>query len=194
MARKLRRIVPGLPVHVVQRGVNRCDIFANDKDRNIYLQYLIEASDHHSCPVHCYVLMGNHVHLLMTSSRPTALSTTMQSLNTRYAMYFNRVHERTGPLWEGRFRASVVDNDAYLKVCYQYIELNPVRANFCQRPEDYRWSSHRCHAYGELDPLITFHIGYTMLGKDDSARQKQYRRWFDTSPTEDDLQQIRAGV
>jgi putative transposase len=181
-------------VHVVQRGVNRCDIFANDKDRNIYLQYLIEASDKNSCPVHCYVLMGNHVHLLMTSPVADALSATMQSLNTRYAMYFNRVHERTGPLWEGRFRTSVVDNDGYLKVCYQYIEMNPVRAGFCEAPADYRWSSHRFHAFGDPDLLVTPHRAHTALGRTREERQKRYRSWFRQRLAEEQLEAIRSGV
>ena len=194
MARKPRTIIPGLPVHVVQRGVNRCDIFANDEDRSIYLQYLIEASYKNNCPVHCYVLMGNHVHLLMTSPVAEGLSSTMQSLNTRYAMHFNRIHERTGPLWEGRFRTSVVDNDAYLKVCYQYIEMNPVRAGFCEAPNAYRWSSHRFHAYGEPDLLVTPHRGYLALGRTAEERQMRYRGWFRQRLAKEQLEQIRSGV
>jgi putative transposase len=194
MARKLRIVIPGLPVHVVQRGVNRCDIFTNDKDRNIYLQFLIEASDKHACPVHCYVLMGNHVHLLMTPVQKGSLKATMHALNTRYVWHFNKRHKRTGPLWEGRYRDSVVDNDAYLKVCYQYIEFNPVRANFCTQPADYRWSSHRFHAYGELDMVVTAHMGYTMLGKTDAERQKRYLGWFRERLSEEQLQAIRAEI
>jgi putative transposase len=194
MARKHRFFVPGLPVHVVQRGVNKCDIFANDKDRNLYIQFLAEASDKHDCPVHCYVLMGNHVHLLVTPGTDTSLPKTMQSLNGRYIKHFNRDRERTGPLWEGRYRAGLVDTDAYLKVCYQYIELNPVRAQFCNQPADYRWSSHRFHAYGEADPLVTLHRGYGWLGKTAAERQKRYQGWFREQLSDENLAAIRAGV
>lgn len=194
MARKLRKIVPGLPVHVVQRGVNKCDIFASDRDRLSYIEFMTEAADTHGCAVHCYALMGNHVHFLITPSKTSSLPAAMQSLNTRYVWHFNKRHERTGGLFEGRYRAGVVDNDSYLKVCYQYIELNPVRAKLCQQPGDYHWSSYRFHAFGEPDPLVTLHKVYTMLGTDDKARQKRYRGWFKQSPAEDDLAQIRSGV
>jgi putative transposase len=194
MARKLRRIVPGLPVHVVQRGVNRCDIFVSDIDRNNYLQFLIEASDKHDCPVHCYVLMGNHVHLLVTPASVGSLKLTMHDLNTRYVWHFNRLHERTGPLWEGRYRTSVVDTDAYLTVCYQYIELNPVRAGFCPQPADYRWSSHRFHGYGEFDGVVSPHDAYLCLGKTAEDRRSRYLGWFSQQLSVAQLNAARAGI
>ena len=193
MTRKPRTFIKGLPVHVVQRGVNRCDIFANDKDRNLYLQFLVEAADKHDCAVHCYVLMGNHVHVMITPGTKASLPKTMQSLNGRYIKHFNRVHERTGPLWESRYKPSIIDTDAYLKVCYQYIEMNPVRANFCNKPEDYRWSSHRYHAFGEPDPVITLHHGYAALGKDAESRQQRYRGWFRQQLSDTALSKIRGG-
>lgn len=178
MTRKLRSFVPGCPVHVIQRGVNRCDIFANDKDRITYLDSLIGASDKHDCPVHCYVLMGNHVHILMTPANRDSLAKTMQSVNVRYVWHFNRRHERTGPLWESRYMARHVTTDGYLKICYQYIELNPVRSGFCTQPADYRWSSHRHHAYGDHDRVVTRHRSYTLLGETNAERQQRYRGWF----------------
>jgi putative transposase len=194
MTRKHRTFVPGYPVHVVQRGVNRCDIFANDNDRNKYLDFLAEASDKHDCPVHCYVLMGNHVHLLMTPGHKNALAKTMQSVNVRYVWHFNKCHERTGPLWEGRYRTSLVDSDGYLQVCYQYIDLNPVRAGFCAQPADYRWSSYRHHAYGEPDRVVTRHRGYMWLGETATARQQRYRGWFRQSLSDQQLAAIRKSV
>ena len=181
-------------MHVVQRGVNKCDIFANDKDRNKYLDVLIEASDKHACPVHCYALMGNHVHLLMTPADEDSLPKTMQSVNVRYVWHFNRRHERTGPLFESRYRPGPVDSDQYLKACYQYIELNPVRAKLCKQPADYRWSSYRHHAYGELDRLVTAHRAYLALATDDTTRQRRYRRWFRQKLEDEQLAQIRSGV
>ena len=194
MTRKHRTFVEGLPVHVVQRGVNRCDIFANDQDRRKYLGVLVEASEKHDCPVHCYTLMGNHVHLLMTPARKESLPKTMQSVNVRYVWHFNHGHERTGPLFESRYRTDLVDTDPYLQVCYQYIELNPVRAGLCKQPDDYRWSSHRHHAYGEPDRLVTRHGAYLALASDDAGRQSRYREWFRQPLKDEPLAQIRSGV
>jgi len=163
VARKLRKFVPGVPMHVIQRGNNRCPIFFGDDDRHRYLDFLIDTSDEHDCPVHCYVLMGNHVHLLMTPMREHSLAKTMKLLNKRYVWHFNKLHERTGGLWEGRYIAKHVDTERYLRVCYQYIELNPVRAGFCKRARDHAWSSHRYHAYGEYDRVVTPHQKYLAL-------------------------------
>ena len=194
MTRKRRTFVKGLPVHVVQRGVNKRDIFISDADRTKYLQVLIEAADKHDCPVHCYVLMGNHVHLMMTPATRQSLPKTMQSVNVRYVWYFNRRHERTGPLFESRYRTSLIDTDQYLHACFLYIELNPVRAELCKHPQDYRWSSHRLHAFGKPDPVVSFHSYYQALGTDASARQTRYRRWFRHPLSEEQISEIRSGV
>ncbi len=178
----------------MQRGVNKAEIFADDKDRTLYLDYLIEASDKHDCPVHCYSLMNNHVHLLTTPADKDALPKTMHSLNHRYAAKFNWRHERTGPLFEGRYFSKPVRTDGYLKIVYHYIEMNPVRASLCKQPEDFCWSSHRAHANGDPDRLITFHMCYTSLGQDPQARQKKYRGWFEDALSEEQLAQIRSGV
>jgi putative transposase len=181
-------------MHVVQRGVNKADIFADNKDRNIYLDYLIEASDRHDCPVHCYVLMKNHVHIMTTPADKRALPKTMHSLNHRYAAKFNYRHERTGPLFEGRYYAKPIKTNRYLKVLYPYIELNPVRAGLCETPAAFEWSSHRFHALGIPDRLICPHEHYQRLGKTAEARQKKYRGWFLSQPTEKQLAKIRSGV
>src|SRR4051794_13634248 len=123
MPRPPRLDLPGLPQHVVQRGNNRDACFSDPADYRIYLRYLAEVAEKHECEVHAYVLMTNHVHLLVTPCKPHAVSRMMQALGRRYVAYFNRSHERTGTLWEGRFKASLVDTDAYLLACYRYIEL-----------------------------------------------------------------------
>jgi len=186
--------VEGLPVHVVQRGVNRRDIFANDHDRIKYLDVLVEASDKHDCPVHCYALMGNHVHLLMTPARKESLPKAMQSVNVRYVWHFNHRHGRSGPLFESRYRASLIDTDRYLQVCCLYIDLNPVRAKLCKQPDEYRWSSYRHYAYGEPDRVVTPHCFYLALAKDDAERQSCYRGWFRQKLKDEELERIRSGV
>ena len=191
MTRRRRIFVPGYPLHVVQRGNDRRAIFLDDNDRNRYLDFLVEAAERHECAVHCYVLMGNHVHLLMTPANADALPRTMQSVGIRYVRYFNTIHERTGGLWEGRYRASLVNTDRYLEACYRYIELNPVRANLVTCPADWPWSSHRLHAFGEPDRVVTIHDYYTDLATSARCRRSRYRDWFREPPTEDELHSIR---
>ncbi len=136
--------------------------------------------------------MGNHVHLLMTPAAEDSLAKTMQLLNIRYVWHFNRLHERTGGLWEGRYIAKHVATERYLRVCYRYIELNPVRAGFCRRARDYLWSSHRYHAYGECDRLVTPHEQYLALADSDQTRRRRYRRWFREEPSEEELAAMRG--
>ena len=194
MTRKHRKFVPGVPMHVIQRGNNRGTIFFGDDDRNRYLELLIDASDKHLCPVHCYVLMGNHVHLLMTPTDEASLAQTMHLLNIRYVRYFNQLHERTGGLWEGRYIAKHVATERYLRICYQYIELNPVRAGFCKHARDYAWSSHRYHAYGESDRVVTPHREYLSLAASASTRRRRYRRWFRKGQSEEELATMRGSA
>lgn len=181
MARRLRSLYPGAPVHVTQRGNNRAKTFHSDKDRLRYLDYLADASGQYLCDVNCYALMGNHIHLLVTPTECDSLQKTMQSLNTRYVMYFNRTYERTGSLWEGRYKARVIEDWGYLKRCFRYIELNPVKDGYCESPTDFRWSSHRYHALGEPNRIITPHRAYLALGESKKERCQRYRGWFGLS-------------
>ena len=128
MARLPRFFVRGYPLHVIQRGNNREDVFSEDADYHIYLEWLTEAANRHGCAIHAYVLMTNHVHLLLTPAHASSLPKTLQSLGRRYVQYVNRTYQRTGTLWEGRYRATLIDSDSYLLTCCRYIELNPVRA------------------------------------------------------------------
>lgn len=149
MARQPRYVLPGQPQHVIQRGNNRDVIFVAEADYRFYLDKLKDACDRMGCEVHAYVLMTNHVHLLMTPYEENSLGRVMQSLGRRYVQYFNYRYRRTGTLWEGRYRATLIDAESYLLTCYRYIELNPVRAGMVSHPGDYPWSSYRSNALGQ---------------------------------------------
>jgi putative transposase len=148
MPRTPRLTLPDVPQHVVQRGNNRQATFFAAEDYRLYLDCLREAAAKYGCALHAYVLMTNHVHLLITPSGRQAVARTMQSVGRRYVQYVNYVYRRSGTLWEGRYKSSLVESEGYLLLCYRYIELNPVRAGMVQRPEDYEGSSYRAHAFG----------------------------------------------
>src|SRR6188508_17354 len=156
-ARSLRRVLPGVAVHVIQRGVNRVACFRAEGDYLVYLSNLRQLSVKHGCALHAYCLMTNHVHLLLTPGAAESCTELMRDIGRNYVPYFNRRHERTGTLWEGRFRSCIVDSARYVLACYRYIELNPVRAGLVDRPESYAWSSYRANADGHDDRLTTPH-------------------------------------
>ena len=178
-------------MHVVQRGNDRRAIFLDDTDRALYLDFLVDAAKREGCAIHCYALMGNHVHLLTTPGADESLPRTMQSVGIRYVRYFNRRYERTGGLWDGRYRASLVNTDSYLQACFRYIEMNPVRAGIVADPADYHWSSHRHHAIGETDSVVATHSFYLDLADTAARRQQRYRALFREDLTEDELDTIR---
>jgi putative transposase len=180
-------------MHVVQRGVNRARCFDGAASNCMYLHILEEVAALYRCEVHAYVLMSNHVHLLMTPRTDTGVSLVMKNLGQRYAQGFNRTRSRTGPMWEGRFHSSVVDSDAYLLRCQRYIELNPVRAAMVEWPEQYPWSSYRANALGQGSTLITPHPVYAALAADAPDRQRVYRRLFASVP-EEELRLIRESL
>ena len=192
MPRKPRFDVTDLPQHVIQRGNNRQSCFHTDSDYRVYLEHLRAACDAHGCVVHAYVLMTNHVHLLVTQTRVRGLSRTMQCLGRRYVKYVNDVYRRTGTLWEGRYKASLVSCDAYLFACYRYIELNPVRAGMVEHPGGYRWSSYRCNAEGIEDALVSAHETYLSLGSDGRTRRRRYCALFRSDLEPDMISEIRA--
>jgi putative transposase len=194
MARQRRLLPAGFPVHVVHRGVNRAACFGRDTDRLCYLHLLREHARASACAVHAYVLMPNHVHLLLTPDDATGVSRLMKNVAQRYTQYVNRTQERTGPLWEGRFKSSVVTDDAYLLACYRYIELNPVRALLVRHPADYAWSSHRANAGVEIDTLVKRHPVYIGLATHDDACAAAYRRLFDDPRERDRCDEIRIAL
>ena len=174
-----RRFCPaGYPVHVVQRGVNRQACFGDDADMAAYANWLRAATERYRLSLHAWVLMTNHVHLLLTPTSDTAVSLCMQYLGRRYVRHFNFKYRRTGTLFEGRFKSSLVQSDAYLIACQRYIELNPVRARLVSDPADYVWSSYRCHALGRPARMWTPHPLYLELGSSTSERARAYRAGF----------------
>lgn len=179
------------PKHVIQRGVNRCPCFVHDANYWHYLEELRLASERHGCAIHAYVLMTNHVHLLVTPEEAGGTSRMMHQLGTRYVRYFNALNERTGTLWEGRFRSCLIDSDDYLLTCQRYIELNPVRAGLAASPGHYRWSSYPCNAEGRIDPLVKPHPVYASLASDPLARQKTYAQLVAAGITDEQRDQLR---
>ena len=157
MARRLRLLAGGETHHVIQRGNNRMGIFVSDADRILYLTWLAGALDAQGGLLHAYVLMTNHVHLLLTAPHANSLPRMLQSLGRRYVAYFNTAYGRTGTLWEGRYRSTIIDSEAYLIACDRYIEANPLRARMVINAADFPWSSYRCNALGAVDPLVSEH-------------------------------------
>jgi len=194
MPRHARYRLAGCPWHVIQRGVNRSLCFADDLDRQRYLGWLKDHAGRNGCAIHAYVLMSNHVHLLISPSTEDGLSRTMKSVGERYVRHFNRRHGRTGTLWEGRFRSSIVQSERYLLTCQTYIELNPVRANIARHPAEHAWSSYGTNACGSPAGLITPHELYLRLGNDPCQRARAYQALFRLPHSEKELAAIRDAV
>jgi putative transposase len=171
MARIPRTILPGVPIHVTVRGNDRVRIFYSDQDHLAYRTLLLEMSRAEGCAIHAWVLMPNHVHLFLTPPHASAASRMMQRIGVRFVRYANKVYGRTGTLFEGRFRSFPVTTERYALTCARYIELNPVRAGLVRSPLEYRWSSHRHHACGAADPVVTPHFTYERLAATAAARQ-----------------------
>ena len=194
MPRRPRLFAPGLPQHLVQRGVNRQSVYFDDPDCIRYLHFLTEAADEYGCAVHCYALMPNHVHLLMTPNDVDALPNTMHSVNVRYVRHVNDKYARVGALWAGRYKTSLVSTDRYLYACFRYIELNPVRAGIVSSPGQYRWSSYNFHAYGRYDRLVSPHEHYLALGDSWLCRRSVYRARFSDGLSAEELGGIRKAT
>jgi putative transposase len=194
MARLPRFFMPGQPLHVIQRGNNRDSIFASDDDYRFYLRCLKDAADAQGLAIHAYVLMTNHVHLLVTPELEFSLSKAMQSIGRRYVQNFNHAYGRTGTLWEGRYKSTLIDSEHYLLTCMRYIELNPVRAAMVEHPGDYPWSSYRANAQRSSDELISSHTLYRRLGRSDEERQSAYRQLFRSQIPMVDIDAIREAT
>lgn len=178
MPRPPRLELAGVPLHVVQRGINRSACFFGHADRRFYLRCLACAAATRGCAVHAYVLMSNHVHLLVTPAAKGAVGAMMQDIGRRYVRVLNTVHGRTGGLWEGRFKSSLVDSESYLLACHRYIECNPLRAGIVSDVAAYPWSSHGHYAGMRFDPFIAEHPQYHALGETVDERYCAFRALF----------------
>ncbi len=194
MARLARYFLEGCPQHIIQRGNNREPIFADTRDYHFYLEWLLEAGDRYGIDIHAYVLMSNHVHILCTPQTKNSIGKTLQSIGRRYVGYFNYTYKRTGTLWEGRYKATLIDSEQYLLTCMRYIELNPVRAKMVRSPADYPWSSYSANADGKEDPLVKSHDLYRRLGRSTLERRSAYRELFRFAVCDADLEAIRENT
>tara|TARA_B100001059_G_C17720503_1_gene520453 strand:+ start:372 stop:1109 length:738 start_codon:yes stop_codon:yes gene_type:complete len=194
MARLPRIFVQGCSYHIVQRGNNREPCFYTEQDYATYLTYLKESAESCDVAIHAYVLMTNHVHMLVTPMDDGDISRMMQSLGRKYVRYFNSAHQRTGTLWEGRFKSSVIETERYLLTVYRYIELNPVRACMVDHASEYPWSSFQYNGAGREVKLITPHNEYLKLDENSEKRQEAYRNLFQGLMPELDLEEIREAL
>jgi putative transposase len=190
MPRRPRLELPGVPLHVTHRGVNRAAVFIDDHDFMAYADSLQACFAREDVSMHAYVLMTNHVHLLVSAEKQGAVSRALSRHGQRYVPAFNRRHGRTGTLWEGRFRSCLVESETYLLTLYRYIELNPVRAALVDRPDAYRWSSIHANLGGAADTLVTPHPVFADFAREPNA----YREWLAEGIPDDELQAIRRYI
>ena len=194
MPRRFRIIVPGIPLHIIQRGNNRQACFFADEDYLFYLEWLKEYAQRADCFIHSYVLMTNHVHLLLTPTKSDSAGILMKQLGQSYVQYINRTYKRSGTLWEGRFRSCIIQQEEYLFICQRYIEMNPIRAGMVEHPGEYRWSSYQVNGQGDKSDLITHHNLYRSLGRADKERQQAYRELFRYELEPGEIDKIRKAT
>lgn len=192
---RLPRISPvDVPVHIIQRGNNRQLCFAAEEDHVAFTGWLGQYSKKYSVDIHAWVMMSNHVHILCTPRKAGSLSQMMQSVGRQYVRYFNSAYQRSGTLWEGRYKSCLVQEDRYLLEVYRYIELNPVRAEMVKDPSDYRWSSYHTNANGYASKLCTPHPEYLALGDDPIERKSNYCKLLRHLVDEKLLTEIRENM
>ncbi len=192
MPRKKRFYQPGVPAHVFQRGHNKEPVFFDDEDYLAYLRFLKASADDLECLIHAYVLMTNHVHLLVTPKAENDISLLFQNIGRHFVSYMNKTYRRRGSLWEGRHKGNILESEAYFLICMRYIEMNPVRAAMVDHPGKYRWSSYAANAQGVDNAILQPHALYFSLGETPEARQARYRAGFVTANHPDELELIRA--
>lgn len=193
MPRRARDYVAGLPYHIVQRGNNREACFIEPENFQFYLELWQQSAKRYGVKVHAYCLMTNHIHVLATPDEASSISSAMKVVGSRYAQYFNLKYGRTGTLWEGRHRSSLVQSEKYFFTCSRYIELNPVRAGMVRRPGEYHWSSYGVNAWGDAS-WLTPHEEYLRLGVDAGERARAYRDLFEYRLSQEDLRLMRKAA
>ncbi len=191
MPRRPRLVVDNVPLHIIQRGNNRQKCFFEESDYLVYLDLLKRGTASAKCEVHAYVLMSNHVHLLVTPKDECGPGLMMKAVGERYVRYFNGRYGRSGTLWDGRYRSCLVHDETYFLVCHRYIECNPVRAGMVADPSLYRWSSHRCNALQQPDAIITQHPIVAALGEDADRRTFAYRELFSRPQHDQEIAKLR---
>lgn len=194
MARLPRLVLAGGLHHLLQRGNNRQAIVVDDADRQAYLDDLREATRLHRVQVHAYALMNDHVHLLVTPAQAEGLARAMQTLGRRYVARFNRRHGRTGTLWEGRFRTTLVEASAYYSMLLRYVEQQPLRSGLCERASDFAWSSAAHHLGLRRDPLMSEHPAYWAMGNTPFERDAAHRLALAVPLTDAELALLRRHV
>lgn len=194
MPRRSRLALGGVAWHIIQRGNNRCACFYSDDDYHRYLDTLFEQSEIHECRIHAYVLMTNHVHLLLTPEHADGPGQLMKQLGQRNVQYINRTYRRSGTLWEGRYKSTLVQSAGYVLACYRYIELNPVRAGMVDHPGEYLWSSYGTNGQRMQGWKIEPHEEYLELGSTVQHRLNAYRSLFKSEIDPEIVDQIRKST
>lgn len=190
MARLPRLVIPNQPHHIIQTGNDSQAIFRDSDDYLVFINWLRDAARQFKVAIHAYVLMTNHIHLLASPADATGLSKMMQWIGRHYVPYFNQKYTRTGTLWQGRYKATVIDADRYLMTCCCYIELNPVRTGMVATPGEHAWSSYAHHAGIKSDPLVTDHPLYWALGNTPFEREAAYKRLVEHGVNEEDVRAL----
>ena len=192
MPRNARIDLPGYPRHICVRAIDGMPCLTSDLDRNVFLKYLREAMDDREFELHAFVLMTNHVHLLATGRRKGVVSEVMHSLGLRYARYVNRCYDRRGPVFQGRFWASIIQSESYFFAAMRYIELNPVRAHLVESPGQFPWSSYLHNTGRSRCPEITFHKEYLQLGNTATSRAQAWEALVAQGMGVDELDRLRG--
>ena len=195
MPRKARVIIPNTPHHIMQRGHNRQVVFSSEEEFQYYRENLIEFKKQFGCKVYAYCLMTNHVHLIVNPGKnPESLSLLMKRLAGRQTRYVNKLEKRSGSLWEGRYKSSIISSKEYLLACCRYIELNPLRAGLVNDPKDYLWSGYNRKVEGTVDKVLDLDSNYRALGNTQKERQSAYKEYVTQTISDEELQLIRGAI